>query len=241
MEYDSSILGANEEYVEQTKAYGGKDALLALALYTTVTFFYFILGSLIVQKRFARTLTEPYIFWASGIVSIVSMGLIALLCYLRKQKLTTLGLGKTQASKSLLMGVVLSAIIVVIAGVPDLASIKANAALIPVKLFYYLVFVAFLEELEFRAYVGTRIYGFCRHKWLSVFFVAFLFALEHIPMKLLEYQITFPQYILNNGGHLIFYAVFHIALQWLYSKHNSIIAPILVHFTWNFMTWFSKL
>lgn len=236
---NSKVLGANNEYVQQTKDYGRIDALFALILYSIIMSMSLIMGKIFSLKN--SSLTETYTFYASGIFSLVSIGLVFLFCLIRKQKLTTVGFSKSKAIRSFLMGIILILIIFILWGIRPIISglsIKEDITLITMKIIYYLIFIAFMEELVFRGYIGTRLYGFFKNKSLSIAVVGIMFTLSHIPFQIMVSQMSLLEFISVNFSNLLNNFIHHLIRQWLYSKYNSIIAPTFLHFIENFIRWF---
>ncbi len=233
------VLGANNEYLRQAKEYGGKDALLAFIL-----FFIEMLGLLLVGELFLRkgaALTETYIFSVTGIFSMTFIGLVFSICLIRKQKLSTIGFSKTQAKKSFILGIILLGFVVILCSIKAIFSgsiIQTDLKLIIIKIIYYLIFIAFMEELIFRAFIGTRLFGFFKNKKLSIAIVGIMCSFEHIPFYMIITQVSLTEYIFAHFSNLISFAMIHILFQWLYAKYNSIIAPTILHFIWDYIQWF---
>ena len=232
------ISGKNE-YVEQTKSFDKTDALLAFAMWLIVLTVNTLLGLVFVKK--AAALTETYIFCATGIAALCNIGCVCLLCFLRRQKLSTAGFSRTKLWQSVLLGVALSAIFVILKGIPDFSILQKNGALIGSRVIYYLVFIAFMEEFVFRGYIGTRLFGAFSNKKTAVFITGMLFSLQHIPFQMIVRQATVWQYVSTVWINLIYLVGLHYLFQWLYTKFNSLAAPVLLHFTWDFVLWLSRL
>jgi membrane protease YdiL (CAAX protease family) len=234
----STVLG-KDEYVQQTKEYGRIDALFALIVYVVMIFLFLLMGKLFVYK--SSTLTEVYIFVITGIFTLFLIGFVFLLCSIRKQNLMTVGFSMTYAIQSFGMGMFLFMIVIalkVITSVNNGSTIQTDIGLIVMKIIYYLIFIAFMEEVVIRGYIGTRLYGYFTNKRLSIVIVGIMFSLEHIPFQMMYAQMSLMEYISQNWGYLVYTAAFHFILQWLYAKYNSIIAPTIFHFIWNFIQWF---
>lgn len=231
-------LGANDEYIQQSKAYGKKDALLSLILYISLMLMYWIMGNLFVSQRLA--LSETYIFCATGILALACMGLVVLFCFLQKQKLSTIGFSKSKSIKSLIMGFALSTIVIIvnITAIVSGSTPKTNITLIIIKVIYFLIFIALMEEVVFRGYIGARLFGYFNNKLLAITVVGIMFSLMHIPFQMAVVQMSLQEYISAQWGNLIFTFLFHLVFQWLYAKYNSIIAPTILHFVWDFVGWF---
>lgn len=236
---NSAVFGANHKYMQQTKEYGKIDVLFALILYTVMILEFMLLGKLFVEKGTA--LTETYIICATGIISLVCIGLVFMFCFIRKQQLVSVGFGKSQAKKSFVLGMILLILVVALGVIWSLISglsIQTNINAIIMRIIYYLVFIGFMEELVFRGYIGTRFYGCITNKRLSVVIVGIMFSLLHIPFHMVYAQMSFLEYISANWTNLFYISIFHCGFQWLYSKYNSIIAPTILHFIMDFIQWF---
>lgn len=233
------VLGANNEYILQANEYGGKDALFALILFIVVMFGLSLVGKLFLHK--GNALTEIYMVSVTGIYSMIFIGLVFLFCKIRRKKLVTIGFSMTQAKKSFIFGILLFGLVAILCSVRVIFSgsiIQTDIKLIMIKIIYYLIFIAFMEELIFRAYIGTRFFGFFKNKKLSIAIVGIMFSLEHIPFYMIISQVSLAAYISSNFSKLITLAIIHILFQWLYAKYNSIIAPTILHFIWNYIQWF---
>jgi membrane protease YdiL (CAAX protease family) len=237
--YEDSVFGANEEYVEQTKKYGRLDAILAAGLYIVMLPLLYLIGKIFVSK--GSELTEGFIFCADALYALVCAGFVFFFCFIRKQKLVTIGFSKSLVKKSLYIGLILLIVVVIVRRfIPMISgkSVQTDISSIVMNVISNLVFVAFLEELVFRGYIGTRFYGHFKNKKFSIIVVGVMFAFMHIALKYAVDQISFIDFVGAYWMKLSGYFLFHIFFQWLYSKYNSIIAPTIVHFTWDFMIWF---
>lgn len=233
------VLSANNEYLQQTKEYGRKDALLVLLLYIFLMLGLSLVGKLFLQK--GADLTDAYIVSVTGIFSMVNIGFVFLFCMIRKQKLITIGFSKTQAKKSLILGAMLFVIVTIFFIIKAFLSgstIQTDIRLVIIYIMYYLIFIAFMEELIFRAYIGTRLFGFFKNKKLSIAIVGIMFSFYHTPFYMIITEVSLTEYICAHFFNLIYLAIIHTFFQWLYAKHNSIIAPTILHFILDYIQWF---
>ncbi len=238
MRKDSAALG-KDDYVQQTKKYGRIDALYALIVYVVMIFLFLLMGKLFVYK--SSNLTAVYTFIVTCFVSLFLIGSVFLLCSVRKQKLVTVGFSKTYALQSFGMGMSLLMIVIALKGFTSVyngSKIQTDIVLIVMNVIYYLIFIAFMEEVVIRGYIGTRLYGYFTNKRLSIVIVGIMFSFEHIPFHMTVAQMSLVEYISQNWENLIFIIIFHFIFQWLYAKYNSIIAPTIFHFIWDFIQWF---
>lgn len=230
--------GASEEYLNQMAEYSPVDALFALLLWCVCVILYFFMGSLF--NRLGTELTQTKTFWITGFFSLIQIGLVFLLCRIRRQPPRTFGFSRNRAVSALWSGGAIMALIVLIgAGIMILGKgkIQTDGALLMQRGVYYLFFISLTEELIFRGYIGTRLSGLIHHPLLSNCLTGILFALLHIPFQMVIAQVGFFSYLAQNWGNLIPLIGFHFFFQWLYARNNSLIAPVLVHFVWDYIGW----
>lgn len=243
-----SILKPNNEYMEQISEYGKADAILAFILFGLV-----MLQTIVIVRIFMSNdlvITETGIFFITGIFSTVLIGIVFLFCKIRKQKIKTIGFNKDNIKKQLTNAFIISSIIIVIRGImPIISGNPFNPALLNVSFgkmvitllsrgIYYLVFVAFFEEVIFRGYIGSRLYGYFKNKFFSIIVTGVMFSIIHIPMAMINVGMNLTEYIVNYSFRLVFLVLYHVFFQILYSKYNSLISPVIVHFTIDFLIWF---
>src|SRR5690554_5753613 len=134
---NSTILGANEEYIEQSKHYGKKDVALALILYVIMIIEFLLLGYLFTRK--GAKLTEVFVFIATGVVSLNIIGFVLFFCSVRKQRLVTVGFSKSQARVSFVLGIILFILVGVIGCIWVIISastIQTNFSIIFMRVVY---------------------------------------------------------------------------------------------------------
>jgi membrane protease YdiL (CAAX protease family) len=207
-------------------------------LYVVVLVLYYGLGKVFTAKD--GVLTNEFIFIATGIVSLIAIAVVFLFCYFRNQKFSTIGFDPTHAKISLKYGLILMicvTIIFCISAIMSGTSFRRDIYSVIMWLFYYLIYIAFVEELIFRGYIGTRLYGFFQNKLLGISITGLLFTFMHIPMQMLMSHMNFVEYVSNSWGNFIFIFLLHYIFQILYAKFNSILAPILFHFAWDYVQW----
>lgn len=234
---DNGVFGANKEYVQQTKVYGKKDALLSFVIFGIVFGSMFLLQQLIKYRGLGSS--TKLVFITSGVISFFLIGIVLLFCFLRKQKANTIGFSITEMKQSFYTGVFGFTVILVLKWLTKISSKQRILEGVTKESFvmnvvYLLVFVALMEELVFRGYIATRLYGIYKNKWLSIATVGMMSAIIHIPMYSMRLQISMWNYSVTHIDYLIKIAIYHCFFQWVFSKNNSIIAPIMIHFMIDF-------
>jgi membrane protease YdiL (CAAX protease family) len=113
----------------------------------------------------------------------------------------------------------------------DGKSIVLNAAV-------YLI-VALCEELVFRGYIGTRLYGVLKRQWLTAVITGALFVLMHYcypVVSLLASGVPISELATYNFGGLRSIAdrfVTHLVFTIIYAKTDSLYGAIIPHWISN--------
>lgn len=233
-----NIFNFSQEFVLETQQYKKIDLLLSLLLYLSILLIYYIMGKIFVSRNIS--LTEGFIFFGTGIVSLIIIGIVLVFCLFRRQKMSTIGFDAAKAKQSLKCGFILISIVIAIFSIPAAfsgSSIRNDISTIIIRFFYYLIEIAFVEELVFRGYIGTRIYGCFNNKFLAVAFTGVLFVFMHLPFQMIMANMNIQEYISFAWANLIFIFLLHFFMQLLYAKYKSIIAPTLFHFAWDYVQW----
>ncbi len=170
------FLEINETYKEIIGTYNKKDAILAFGVYILVMLSYYIMGILYSDKN-------VYLGYQINVALAVICVIIVLI---RKQKLKSIGFDKAEIRKSFVFGIVLALIIFLVDFLPGyLAGYEMQTI---AKLFkdflYYFFIIALVEEIVFRGFIQTRIYGIIKNPILSILVTAFLFMTMHIPFQM---------------------------------------------------------
>lgn len=225
------ILQANKEYENNLKQYTKKDAILSLILFGIILLNYSILAVLHIKFE----LIKENILLVGCIFNFLMICITILLVKLNNQSLDTIGLYKGKWKNSIIIGIILAFFLFynnclshLISG-SNLISIQQ----ILILLAYYLL-VAVCEEIVFRGYIGTRIYGLIKKRWLAVFIVGILFIIMHFPYRMIAYGMTLSDLTIKNFSWIIDLFITHLILNFIYLKTNSLYGAIIPHWMSNF-------
>lgn len=209
------------KYKESVLKYGQTDGILALIIYSLVMIFYYAMG--IVYAR-----TNLYL---GVLINLVLAFVCIAFALIKKQNLESIGFSRKNLKKSIILGVIFGLVVLLVNLIPGLMSGKILNTLpnLLVNLLYYLVIIALVEEIIFRGYIQTRIYGLVKKPILAILLTAFLFMSIHIPFQMYVNHMNFILYISSNYITLVFTFIWHIVLNFLYTKYNSIVAPTIFH------------
>lgn len=231
------FFSVSEEYKAETRQFNRMDAALCLLLYLVILVSYYTMG--LVFTADSVTLTDGLIGVGTGILSLMLCAVVFLFCRLRGQRLSSVGFGGAKAVPSLITGLILAAFAAVLFGVLGAlrgASVRGGLGAV-LRLFYYLFEIAFVEELLFRGYIGPRLYGFFKHKFIGIAVTGLLFSLMHIPFQMLMANLSLVEYVSATWVNLIVIFFMHLVFQFLYAKFNSLLAPTLFHAAWDYVQW----
>jgi len=209
------------QYKDEVSKYQKKDAIIAICFWAGLMILYAAAG--IISK------SVSYI--PSVAVTIVLLAVCAFIVLRKGGRISSIGFSSKNALPSLVVGL-MCAIIPLILLNGFLPAVIYGWKLEPIgyllyQFFYSLVAVAFVEEVLFRGYIQTRLYGIIKGNITSILMGALLFMLMHIPFQF-AYSgmgILGQMFFLN----LAFTFMFHIVLNLIYIKYNVIYGAILLH------------
>lgn len=220
-----------------------KDGVFSILFFAYYMIIIFLFGMLVFKTNIYQSLSVyfssktffRFIFYIPNV--IVSLLPIFLILIFRRQSLDTIGLKKTKSWKSILLGIIGS---IPFSVMNAMGPIRSGKTLNPnitdwIWIFlYYLVCIAFVEEVVFRGYLQTRIFGLIKNKWIGIVLVGIMFSLMHVPFQMIRANMSFVDFILYDMQHLITTMIIHIYLVYLYTRDNNIIAPTIAHAIMNF-------
>lgn len=225
------ILQIDRGYESNIKQYTRKDGILSFILFGIMILNYSILAVLQTKFEFIK----QNIILIGCIFNVLMIVITILFIKLNKQSLETIGLYKGKWKNSIIIGIILASFIFynnclshLING-RNLVSIQEILTL----LVYYLL-VAICEEFVFRGYIGTRIYGLIKSRWLAVFVVDILFIIMHFPYRMIAYGMTLNDLTIKNFSWIIDLFITHLVLNFIYLKTNSLYGTIIPHWMSNF-------
>lgn len=221
------ILEANGQYNENINTFSKKEGVSGLMLFAIMYLGYAVLGYLVKSvSENARTII--------GIIFNTAVFAITLLFLrLNKRNIETIGLRTGRKVLSIAIGGILAALVFYN---NCLSYWFAGNSFIPIEkillLVVYYFSVAVCEELVFRGYIGTRIYGLVKYKSIAVILTGLLFVLMHYPYRMAAYGMTLSGF-LGNIDWIIDLFVTHIVFSLIYMKTNSLYGAMIPHWVSN--------
>jgi hypothetical protein len=149
---------------------------------------------------------------------------------IRKQKLDTIGL-KGRWKLSIIIGGLLSLFYFYCNCLDHLIHgeklISVSSILF---LVIYFLLVAICEEFVFRGFIGTRLNGLIKNKYIVVIVTGLLFVTMHFPYRMIAANMSLSDF---DIGWLIDLFIFHLIMNFIYMKTNSIYGSIIPHWISN--------
>lgn len=226
-----NIIAPDSCYREMAQEYTVTDGWIAIGFYVAFIVVYFLIG--VVKANYGIYLGVP--------VNLLLTIACILIVLFRKQKLSTIGITALKIKKSLLLGTADGFALVLFGNVlpgllsgSHLNSVKNSA----IGFLYYFVVIALTEEVVFRGFIQTRIYGLIKNDIAAVITVGVLFSAMHIPYQAAASGKGFLEFIQTNSVWLLILVLWHVVFNFLYRKYNSLMADTVFH---GFMDWGNSL
>lgn len=221
----------DREYESNLKHYTIKDGVLSFILFGIMILNYSILAVLQTKFEFIK----ENIMLVGCIFNALMIVITILFIKLNKQSLETIGLYKGKWKNSIIMGIIIASFLFCNNCLSHLINGSRFIALqeILMLLVYYFL-VAVCEEIVFRGYIGTRIYGVIKKRWLAIFVVGILFIIMHFPYRMIAYGMTLSDLTVKNFSWIIDLFITHLVFNFIYLKTNSLYGAIIPHWMSNF-------
>lgn len=218
------IFEVPESYIQSVKHYSIKDTAMAMGL------FILYCGSMVVSGLVNKYLTDLEKTVSGAIINSCFVGVVLLFLVIKKQGVETVGLRKGNIKLSLIMGIVLAVILFFCNCLSDI--IFEGQVFLPFKtiLIYIIYFftVGLCEEVIFRGYVLTRLYGMVRNVFIDILLSGVFFVLMHFPFRMIAYNMSFFE-LAANVSYMIDLFVTSLVLSYIRVRSDSLYGAIIPH------------
>lgn len=210
------FLTPNDTYKEMILHYTKTDGILAITMYVLLMFIFYFMGVLVIRKQLYLGIPVNLLLIAACMILVLA----------RKQKLASIGFTLKNIGKALVTGTVLGIIFSFFMNI--LPNILAGGKIISVNqaiynIFYYFIIISLSEEVIFRGYIQTRLYGLIKNDNQAVLVTGFLFYAMHLPFQM---PVNGMQINLINMAVMVF---MHFVMNSLYRKYNSLAGATVFH------------
>ena len=216
------VIKSNNEYNDNLKKYGKKDGMLAILLFAIIIIMYALLGILYRNNSFIK----DNIKIMGCLLNLLLIIITILFVKLRKQGLDTIGL-KGRWKLSIILGGLLSLFYFYCNCLDHLINGEKLISITSILfLIIYFLLVAVSEELVFRGFIGTRLNGLIKNKYIVLVITGILFVVMHFPYRMIAANMSLSDF---DVGWLINLFIFHLTMSFIYMKTNSIYGSIIPH------------
>ena len=216
------VINSNSEYNDNLKKYDKKDGMLAILLFVIIILMYALFGILYKNNNFIKDNIKIMGCLLNSLIIIVTI----LFVKIRKQELNTIGL-KGRWKLSIILGGILSLFYFYCNCLDHLINgeklISSTSILF---LMLYFLLVAICEEFVFRGFIGTRLNGLIKNKYIVIIVTGLLFVIMHFPYRMIAANMSLRDF---DIGWLINLYIFHLIMNFIYMKTNSIYGSIIPH------------
>ena len=220
------MLQPNQEFYKNTTNYQRIDSILAVALFCIVCALYALVAIL---EDMYPIIKENAIL-AGAILNIVMIVITIVFIKVRNKRLSSIGLYHGKWKVSCLIGIILATILFItncLSNVINGASFVEGNKIIQFILYYFTVSLS--EEIVFRGYIQTRLYGFIKNQYFVIIISGILFMVMHFPYRMIAYGMTISDLTIYNVGWILDLFITHTVLSLLYLKTNSLYGSIITH------------
>ena len=219
---------------ESVKDFGFKDGIISIFFCFYLMIITCLLGLLLFKSGICWDSISDFGFRRFVFyLPIVAIELVPIfiIIKIRKQSIRSIGIKTNKIFKSIFLGIIFSIPYLIS---PIISAVNQGKGILDCKsliwTFMYIFFEnAFTEEIIFRGFIQTRIQGMIRSKWLSIVVVGIMFALLHMPFRIIKSGVPLGKCIINNKIALASNCVLHIYLVYLYTRDNNIISSTVTH------------
>ena len=216
------IIKSNKEYNDNLKKYDKKDGMLAILLFAIIIIMYALLGILYKNNSFIK----ENIKIIGCIFNFLLIIITIIFVKSRKQRLNTIGLNE-RWKLSLIIGLIISLFYFYCNCLSHLIEGRELISISEILfLAIYFLLVSVCEELVFRGYIGTRLNGLIKNKYIALFITGILFVVMHFPYRMIAANMSLSDF---DIGWLINLFIFHLIMSFIYMKSNSIYGSIIPH------------
>lgn len=204
-------------YQEKDKSYG----IIAMVYYVIYWLGLFLAGVML-RKGNNQGINLIY-----GTLFI--MGVLIVL--IKDKNIHNLGFGREKLKANLLISfaivIVAFTVILIVSGQPFEKLL--------VEMFYYLFYIAAIEEILFRGFIQNYLFGFKWNRYLIFIVGGLLFSFMHLPFQMFVHDNVSFAYVIEAIPNLIETFIFHLIFCWVTNKRKDIFIAIAIHYAYDFL------
>lgn len=217
----------NADYKSNLSNYNKADGFKAFAVYIVIMMSAFFQGWLYTTSASVFVLNSSHIWIALILVAAFFLFLIA-----SKEKIQSIGINGDNIKSSILLGIAGGAILLALKTALFMAQGFKISLNMPVLMNWVIFCIsAFEEEIIFRGYIQTRLFGLLKTQWIAGIINAILFLSIHYPVRwVVSGAISFGSL---SAGYVISLLALHYFCDFVYKRTNCLYGSILLHIIYN--------
>ena len=193
-----------------------KEYFIIAILYWLISIVCFWLMGVMYQRHI------PY----DDILYYVLSAVVILIVLLKDKSIRNLGFTKEKIKINL----VISLLIISVAFIASLFISFHTWDILVKRTIYYLLYVAFIEEIIYRGFIQNYLFGLKVRKFLIYLLGALLFSLMHLPFQMYVYNNVSLDYVITAIPQLVSCFLFHLVMCFITYVRKDITIPIALHY-----------
>lgn len=224
MEKAKRLFEVPNSYISLVRNYSAKDTVMAIGLFALYCATMGIMG---LVNQYLSDLERT--IWG-GILNLCFAGVTLLLAAVKKQGAETVGLKKGNIKLSLIMGITLAAILFFcncLSNVIFEGQTFVSLSTIILYIWYFFT-VGLCEEVIFRGYILTRLYGIVKNVYIDMLLSGVLFVFMHFPFRMAAYHMSFWN-LITNFAYMADLFLTSLVLSFIRVKSDSLYGAVIPH------------
>lgn len=204
-------------YQSKKKSYG-----IIAVIYYCIFFVGFLIAGIFYQKGFTFAMNIIY-------CSLFAVGI--LIALIKDRNIYSLGFGKEKLRINLIISLIIVIITFIVIWV--FSGLAFNKLI--KQMFYYLFYIAAIEEILFRGLIQNYLFGFKFNRYVIFIIGALLFSFIHIPFQMFVHDNVSLHYLAEAIPNLIETFISHFIFCFIVYKRKDITIPIALHYAYDFL------
>lgn len=179
----------------------------------------------------AGVLYQKGFTFGMDIIYYALFALGVLIVWIRDRNICDLGFSKEKLQINLIISLVIVAITFVVIWIYGNLTFDELLK----QMFYYLFYIAAIEEILFRGLIQNYLFGFKHNKYMIFTIGAFLFSFMHIPFQMFVHNNVSLHYLIEAFPNLIETFIAHFIFCFIAYKRGDITISIALHYAYDFL------
>lgn len=202
---------------EKNKSYG----IIAI-IYYCIFWVGLLLAGVLYQKGITASMNIIY-------CSLFAIGV--LIALIKDRNIYNLGFGKEKLRINLMISLIIVLITFLVIWI--FSDLTFNNLI--KQMFYYLFYIAAIEEILYRGLIQNYLFGFKLNKYVTFIIGALLFSFMHIPFQMFVHNNVSLNYLAYAVPNLIETFISHFIFCFIAYKRKDITVSIALHYAYNFL------